>query len=72
MGRARIFGMVVLEADVSERGQVTQTRVLSRGGAFDGAASDALSKWAFRPARYKGREVASRAFFVFSFVGTTR
>jgi TonB family protein len=64
-------GMVVLEADVSERGTVTRTRVLSRAGPFDAAAGDALAKWAFRPARYKGREVQTRAFFVFSFMGTT-
>ena len=64
-------GMVVLEADVSDRGQVTRTRVLSSPGAFDSAASDAVQKWVFRPARYKGREVRSRAFLVVSFVGTT-
>ena len=64
-------GMVVLEADVSDHGLVTHTRVLSSPGAFDLAASESLAKWAFRPARYKGREVAARAFFVMSFVGTT-
>src|SRR5262245_5357904 len=32
-------GMVVLEADVSEHGVVTLTRVVSAPGAFDGAAS---------------------------------
>src|SRR6185436_4401420 len=46
-------GMVVLEADVSDRGQVTGTRVLSAPGAFDSAAADAVQKWVFRPARYK-------------------
>ena len=65
-------GMVVLEADVSDRGQVTHTRVLTRAGAFDGAASESVAKWAFRPARYKGRDVPSRAFLVLSFLGTTR
>jgi TonB family protein len=64
-------GMVVLEADVSDRGAVTRTRILSAAGAFDGAAADTVAKWAFRPARYKGREVPSRAFLLVSFVGTT-
>jgi TonB family protein len=64
-------GMVVLEADVSDRGAVTRTRVLSAAGAFDSAAADAVQKWVFRPARYKNRDVPSRAFLVMSFVGTT-
>jgi TonB family protein len=63
-------GMVVLEADVSDRGQVTQTRILSSAGAFDSAASQAVAKWVFRPARRLNREVPSRAFLVISFVGT--
>ena len=64
-------GMVVLEADVSDRGTVTRTRVLTAPGAFDSAAADAVQKWVFRPALRANREVPSRAFLLVSFVGTT-
>ena len=65
-------GKVALEADVSEAGTVTAVRVVSPTGAFDGAASDAARQWKFRPARQGTRDVASRAFLVMSFVGTSR
>ena len=64
-------GAVILEADVSESGAVTGTRVLSAAGAFDGAATEAVQGWTFRPAHHAGRAVPSRAFMVLSFIGTT-
>jgi TonB family protein len=64
-------GKVLLEVDISEAGKVTSARVLNPGSPFDGAATGAAQAWTFRPAKRKGREVAARAFFVFSFVGTT-
>lgn len=64
-------GKVVVEADISEAGRVTGTRVLTTATAFDGAAVDSLRQWKWRPARRANREVASRAFVVLSFVGTT-
>jgi len=64
-------GKVVMEGDVSDGGAVSAVRVLSPPGAFDGAATQTLQQWRFRPAERGNRDVASRAFFVFSFVGTT-
>src|SRR5262245_10135342 len=69
--RALGGGMVVLEADVSESGAVAGTRVLSAPGAFDGAATDAVKKWTFRPARRGNRAAASRIFMLLTFSGTT-
>jgi hypothetical protein len=64
-------GKVVLEVDVSDRGAVTGTRILTAPTPFDSASSSAARQWTFRSARKGNREVASRAFFVFSFVGIT-
>ncbi len=64
-------GKVVLEAELSDRGRVTQTRVLTPPSPFDSAAADSLRQWQFRPASRGNRDVSSRAFLVFSFVGTT-
>ncbi len=62
---------VVMEVDVSDQGQVASARVLAAGSAFDGVAVDTIKAWTFRPAVRANRPVASRAFVVFSFVGTT-
>jgi TonB family protein len=64
-------GKVVLEVDVSADGRVSGTRRLTQSTPFDSAASAAVQQWTFRPASRRSREVASRAFLVFSFVGTT-
>lgn len=64
-------GKVLLEVEISEEGKVTGARVLNPGSPFDGAATGAAQAWSFRAARRNGREVTARAFFVFSFVGTT-
>ena len=64
-------GKVVLEVDVSEEGKVGSSRVLNPGSPFDGAATGAAQAWTFRPASRNGRPVATRAYFIFTFVGTT-
>jgi len=64
-------GKVLFEVEISDAGKVTGTRVLNPGTAFEGAATGAVRAWEFRPASRNGRPVASRAYFVFSFVGTT-
>jgi len=64
-------GKVVLETDISDAGRVTASRVLTQATPFDGASVDALRQWTFRPASRGNRDVASRAFVVFSFVGST-
>jgi TonB family protein len=60
-----------MEVDISEQGQVASARVADAGSAFDAVAVDAIKAWTFRPAINANRPVASRAFVVFSFVGTT-
>ena len=65
-------GKVVLEVEVSAEGKVSGTRVLNPGSPFDSAATGAAQAWAFRPASRNGHPSATRAFFIFSFVGTTR
>ncbi len=64
-------GKVILEADVSDSGTVTAARILTEPTPFDSGSSDTLRQWKFRPASRGNREVASRVFVVFSFVGTT-
>jgi TonB family protein len=64
-------GGVILEVDISEEGDVTSTRVLTPAGPFDGAAAEAARQWKFRPASRGNRDVAARAFLVFTFAGTT-
>jgi hypothetical protein len=64
-------GKVVLEVDISDRGAVTGARVLTEATPFDISSAAAVRQWTFRPAWRANREVASRAFFVFSFVGVT-
>jgi TonB family protein len=64
-------GKVLFEVEVSDAGKVTGTRVLNPGTPFEGAATGAVKAWEFRPASRNGRPVAARAYFVFSFVGTT-
>jgi hypothetical protein len=64
-------GKVVLEVDISDRGAVTGTRILTEPTPFDVSSAAAARQWTFRPAWQANREVASRAFFVFTFVGVT-
>lgn len=68
---ARGSATVVMEVDVSDKGQVASARVLAAGSAFDAVALDTVKAWTFRPAVRANRPVASRVFAVFSFVGTT-
>jgi TonB family protein len=64
-------GKVLFEVDITDAGKVVGTRVLNPGTPFEGAATEAARAWTFRPAARNGRPVAARAYFVFSFVGTT-
>jgi len=64
-------GKVILQADISESGLVTAASVLSPPTAFDSASADALKQWHFRPATRGNHKAPSRAFCVFSFLGTT-
>jgi TonB family protein len=56
--RARIEGVVVIEAVVTDRGEVQEARV-ARGHnpLLDAAALAAVRQWAYEPARVKGSPV---------------
>jgi protein TonB len=57
--RARITGVVILEAVIDRRGSVVGTRVLKGlPMGLDQAAIDAVSQWKFRPATLGGNPVA--------------
>jgi TonB family protein len=64
-------GKVILEVDVADDGTVSKVRVVSPASVFDGAASDSARAWKFRPSSYHNRDVGSRLYLLFSFIGIT-
>jgi periplasmic protein TonB len=59
--RAKIQGVVELEAVVGVNGQITDVRVhksLDRGFGLDEEAMRVAKQWLFRPARFQGKPVA--------------
>jgi protein TonB len=52
--RARISGMVILEATIDAQGKVTGVRVLRSVPLLDQAAIDAVRQWEFSPTRLNG------------------
>ena len=55
--RARVAGMVVLEATIDARGKVVDVRVLRSAPLLDQAAIDAVRQWEFTPTRLNGTAV---------------
>jgi protein TonB len=56
--RARIQGVVIVEAIIDKQGNVTNVRVLKAlPMGLDQAAVDAVKKWRFKPATLNGRPV---------------
>jgi TonB family protein len=60
-------GVVLLEAQIGADGAVTSATVVRSAPPFDAAAHAALLQWRFRPARWRGRAVASIAYAIFGF-----
>jgi protein TonB len=59
--RARIEGVVILEAVITAQGGVEDVRVVhSAGPLLDSAAAAALARWRYRPATLNGRAVRVR------------
>lgn len=57
--KARISGIVILEALIDASGRVTQTKVLkSLPSGLDAAAEHAVRQWTFRPGTLNGQPVA--------------
>lgn len=56
--KARIEGVVILDAVIAASGEVEEVRVLrSAGKLLDDAAAQALRRWTYRPATLNGRAV---------------
>jgi protein TonB len=52
--RARISGMVILEAVIDAEGRVANVKVLRSVPLLDQAAIDAVRQWEFTPTRLNG------------------
>jgi TonB family protein len=57
----KITGIVELEADINERGEVIRAKAVSGPDQLRGAAEEALMKWKFKPASLNGVNIASKA-----------
>jgi protein TonB len=56
--KARVTGVVIVEAIIDEKGNVTNARVLKGlPMGLDKAALDAVQRWRFKPAEFQGRPV---------------
>jgi protein TonB len=56
--KARLDGVVILDAIISASGEVEAVRVIrSAGRLLDAAAAEAIRKWTYRPATLNGRAV---------------
>jgi TonB family protein len=52
--QSRVEGMVILEVVIDDNGAVTSTRVLRSVPLLDQAATEAVQRWRFAPARLNG------------------
>ena len=64
---ARDPGVVLIEARVDPNGAVVDARVRQASPPFDDPALGAARQWRFRPARVRGKAVASLVYIVFAF-----
>ncbi len=65
--RALYSGVVMLELEVDETGEVTHVEVLDDEEGFAPVAVETAGKFRFRPAKSDGRPVFSRALLIFGF-----
>ena len=57
--KARIQGVVIVEAIIDKTGNVTNVKILKGlPMGLDQAAADAVKKWKFKPATLNGKPVA--------------
>lgn len=57
---AKIEGMVRLEGLVTAQGQITDLRVMEGDKGLSAAATEAVSKWRFHPAKKNGKDIEER------------
>jgi len=62
-----VTGTVVLEADISETGDVVRAKAVSGPNLLREAAEEALMKWKFKPASVDGVNVASKEEILMDF-----
>jgi TonB family protein len=60
-------GVVMLEVDVRPDGLPGKALVIRSGPGLDGAATEAVGQWRFRPARLGGSAAPSVAYVIFTF-----
>ncbi len=60
-------GTVVLEAALSEKGEVERTKVIRDFAPFTESAVQSLERWKFNPAKLNGKSVSSRMVLAFVF-----
>lgn len=65
--QAHYAGAVLVEARVDPGGTVTDVTVIRSAPPYDDVARVAAKQWTFRPARVRGRSVATRAYLLFGF-----
>lgn len=61
------WGSVVTQLTVDESGQVKNVDLLHGMAAFNNLASDALKKWRFQAATFKGKPITSKTVVAFIF-----
>ncbi|HXV62032.1 MAG TPA: energy transducer TonB [Vicinamibacteria bacterium] len=59
--------VVLVEVDVGQEGNVTDSRIVRGAFGFDTVSLEAAQEWKFRPARREGRAVSSTVYIVFGF-----
>jgi protein TonB len=65
--QARFPGVVLLEVEIGEEGEVASARVARSSDSFDGVALDTIKSWKFAPATRNGTPIPARAYVLFSF-----
>jgi hypothetical protein len=58
---------LLFEVGLSDTGQIMAMRPAVSDPGFEAAAREALVKWRFRPASYRGRAIPSSAYVLFGF-----
>lgn len=65
--QATFEGIVLLEVEVDEGGEITEIKVVDASDRFDEVCRDTLMRWEFEPARQGGDPVATRAYVLCNF-----
>jgi TonB family protein len=66
--QSTVWGTVVLEVGLDDRGSITEVRVVHRIPALTQPAEDSVRQWKFKPAQLNGHPIHSKIAVAFSFV----